>query len=349
MNTYDVEGNSIMIMQPKPWIFRTVVSLIIGASCPSQAQTPQLQKAASMPSHQFKAAAEQGSFEWFFLLVDAGKEKGIWARNGLDPEFVPAAGSSAQLKSLIESGVKIGFVNAAEVTLARSSGVPVKTVAAYFGETTARIFVAANGPIKTAKDLNGKKIGVISATHTSYRTVLYINQKLGINAEPVSMGSLANNVAALKAGQIDALYSAEGAALTLIDSGDLRLVLPLADIYPKPYTAVVIWATDDLIEQNPDLVGKFVEATLEIVGYLKANPDYASELYVQRTRAPKNGAEKAVVSLNQMLPPSGRGSGKDLVAAVAGNWRFIIESGAVPADTVVKIEEVVDARFLPPQ
>jgi hypothetical protein len=71
-----------MIMQPKPWIFGTVVSLLMGASCPSQAQTPQLQKAASMPSHQFKAAAIHGSFEWFFLLVDAGTEKGILVGQG---------------------------------------------------------------------------------------------------------------------------------------------------------------------------------------------------------------------------------------------------------------------------
>ena len=347
MNIHGAGGNPSMIVRPKSWIVSIVVSLLIGGSCPLQAQTSQLQQAASMPSHQFKAAAEQGSFEWFFLLVDAGNERGIWARNGLDPEFVPAAGSSTQLKSLIESGIKIGFVNAAEVTLARSSGVPVKTVAAYFGETTARIFAAVNGPIKTAKDLNGKRIGVISGTHTSYRTVLYINQKMGITAEPVSIGTLSNNVEALKAGQIDALYSAEGAALALVDSGDLRLVLPLADIYPKPYTAVVIWATDDLIETNPDLVGKFVNATLEIVGYLKANPGYASQLYVQRTKAAKNVAEKAVASLNQILAPSGRGSGNDLAAAVAGNWRFIVDSGAVPANSVVKIEEVVETRFLP--
>ena len=60
-------------------------------------------------------------------------------------------------------------------------------------------------------------------------------------------------------------------------------------------------------------------------------------------------ADKAVLSLNQILTPSGRGSGNDLVTAVAGNWQFIVESGAVPADLVVKLEEVVDPRFLPPQ
>jgi hypothetical protein len=41
----------------------------------------------------------------------------------------------------------------------------------------------------------------------------------------------------------------------------------------------------------------------------------------------------AVLSLNEILTPSGRGSGIDLVAAVGGNWQFIVESGAVPADS----------------
>jgi NitT/TauT family transport system substrate-binding protein len=151
----------------------------------------------------------------------------------------------------------------------------------------------------------------------------------------------------LKAAQIDAFYSAEGAALTLVDSGTVRLLFPLADIYPKPYTAVVVWATDDLIERNPDLVTKFVGATLEVVQYLKANPGHASELYVKRTNAPKDVADKAVASLNQILTPGGRGSGDDLVAAVAGNWQFIMESGAVSTNTAVKMEDVVDTRFLP--
>jgi hypothetical protein len=90
------------------------------------------------------------------------------------------------------------------------------------------------------------------------------------------------------------------------------------------------------------------DATLEIVGYLKTNPGYASQLYVQRTKAAKNVAEKAVASLNRILAPSGRGSGNDLAAAVAGNWQFIVDSGAVPANSFVKIEDVVETRFLPP-
>jgi len=338
-------------MRPKFLILGTVAALMIGVPFPSHAEAPQSRQSepASLVPQRFKAAAENAAFEWFFLLVDAGKDKGIWTKNGLDPEFVPAAGSSAQLEERVNSGIGIGYVNAAEVTLARSNGVRVKTIAGYFGETTARIFVSANGPIKSANDLDGKKIGIVATTHTSYRTVLYMNKRLAITAESVALGNLANNLAALKSGQIDAFYSAEGAALTLVDSGAVRLLLPLSDIYPKPYTAVVVWTTDELIERDPDLAMRFVRATLEIVEYLKANPSYASDLYMKRTNGPRNVADKAVASLNHILTSSGRGSGNDLVAAVAGNWQFITESGAVLAGTAVKIEEVVDTRFLPHQ
>jgi NitT/TauT family transport system substrate-binding protein len=315
-----------------------IVARAQGSVLPSQAQ----------PSpYQIQIAAENPAFEWFFLVVDAGKEQGIWAKHGLQPEFVPAAGSAAQLKERVDAGVKLGFVNTAEVPLARSGGTPVKAVAGYFGETTARIFVAASGPIRTAKELDQKKIGIVATTHTSYRTVLFMNGKLGIKADPVPLGSLQNNLAALKTGQIDAFYSAEGAALTLIDTGDVRLLVPLADVYPKPYTAVVAWAADDLISSNRDVVSKFVSATLETVGFLKTHASDATGLYMKRTGASPNVAQKAVASLNQILAPSGRGSGRDLVAAVRGNWQFITDSGAVPADVRVKIEDAVDTTFLP--
>jgi len=298
-------------------------------------------------AEQFKASGQHSNFEWFFLLVDAGTEQGIWARNGLDPEFVPTAASASQLKQQIGSGTKMGFVNTAEVLLARSQGTPVKVVAGYFGETSAKIYVTPDGPLRTGNDLNGKRVGILATTHTSYRAVSYLNAKLGINSEPVVLGNLANNMTALKSGKIDAFYSAEGAALPLVESGEIRLLLRLADVYPKPYTAVVVWATDDLIQQNPDLVRAFVKATLQTVQNIKENPEHAADLVAKRTNAPKGTADKIVAELNKVLRASGRGSGQDLVAAVAGNWRFTEESGAVPAGTTVNVEDAVDVRFLP--
>jgi len=50
--------------------------------------------------------------------------------------------------------------------------------------------------------------------------------------------------------------------------------------------------------------------------------------------------------LNHTLTSEGRGSGQDLVAAMAGNWQFITESSAARADISVDINDVVDAKFL---
>ena len=294
-----------------------------------------------------KVSGENKNFEWFFLLTDAGKVQGIWSKNGLNPEFVPAAGSAAQLKEQVSTGVKIGWVNTAEVLIARSQGVPVKVVAAHFGETIAKIFAAPDAAISQGRDLDRKKIGILSPSHTSYKTVLYINEKLGIRAEPVALGNLANNVAALKARKIDAFYSAEGAALGLVASGELKIAVRLAELYPKPYTAVVVWATDDLIRDHPATVRAFVNGTLESVRYLQGNPESASQIYVKRTGASKPLADRAVAELNSLLTTSGRGSGNDLVAAVEGNWKFTRDSGSVPASVSMKIEDAVDTRFLP--
>ena len=294
-----------------------------------------------------KVSGENKNFEWFFLLTDAGKQQGIWSKNGLNPEFVPAAGSAAQLKERVAAGLKIGWINTAEVLIARSQGVPVKVVAAHFGETIAKLFAAPDAAISHARDLDRKKIGILSPSHTSYKTVLYLNEKLGISAEPVALGNLANNVEALKGHKIDAFYSAEGAALGLVASGELKIAVRLADLYPKPYAAVVVWATDDLIRDDPTTVRAFVRGTLESVRYLQGNPDGASQLYVKRTGADKQLADRAVAELNSLLTTSGRGSGNDLLAAVEGNWKFTRDSGSVPANASIKIEDAVDSRFIP--
>jgi hypothetical protein len=70
-------------MQPLLWIVATVSALVIGAPLSSRAEVPQARQAEAMGPHKFKAAAENTTFEWFFLLVDAGNAQGIWARHGL--------------------------------------------------------------------------------------------------------------------------------------------------------------------------------------------------------------------------------------------------------------------------
>src|SRR5262245_60264655 len=93
------------------WLCCATLMMLASATSPSAGQTAQTKQALSAGPYKFHAAVENPAFEWFFLLVDAAKEQGIWAKHSLDPEFVPAAGSAAQLKERVDAGIKIGFVN----------------------------------------------------------------------------------------------------------------------------------------------------------------------------------------------------------------------------------------------
>ena len=332
-------------MRFKHVIIAAVAPLVFATVMPVAAQT--VQPGSGSPPYRFKVAGTVPGWEWYFLLIEAGRDQGIWAKHGLDPEFVPAAKVATELKERVASGIKIGYVSTAEVPLARAAGLPIKTVAGYIGDTLARVFVAADGPIRSPRDLDGQKFGIVAADDTSYRAILYVNKVLSIKAEPVVLGSVENRIAAAKSGQIAAFYSSEGVTLTRVGPGELRVLVPLSDLYPRPYTAVVVWATEDLIAENPDLVKRFVAATLDAAQYLKNHPAYASDLYTRQTNAAKALADQVAARLAQGLSPDGRGNGGDLVAAVAGNWKFMTESGAVSSTTAVNIEDVVDARFLP--
>jgi hypothetical protein len=65
----------------------------------------------------------------------------------------------------------------------------------------------------------------------------------------------------------------------------------------------------------------------------------------KKTNAPKDFADRVVAPLDWR--PSGRGTGVDLVAAASNVWQVQKESGAIPANVNLKVEDAVDVRFLP--
>jgi len=282
-----------------------------------------------------------------FLVIDAGNDRGIWASNGFNPEFVVISGRSAvvaaDIKDSVASGAKVGITPASEILLARSAGVPVKIVADYVGVIGINIFVKADGPIKTVKDLDGKKIG--SPGGATNRHIMFVANKFAIKPEVVVLDNTTNLVVALKLGRIDAFGSNDLSPLRLVESGELRIIARGTDYLPRPWAVHQLWATEDVIEHDPELVKSWIKATLETVKYINEHPGYASDLYIARTGASRDFADRAVAIIQ--WTPSGLGRGQDVVAVVANVWHFSKESGGIPPNVEVNLEDAVDVRFLP--
>jgi len=281
-----------------------------------------------------------------FLVIDAGKEKGIWASNGLDPQFVITRRgfTAAEIERQLASGIKMGLSSTNEPLSAMSAGVPVKIVASYVGNVPQKIFVKAEGPIKVIEDLNGKNVGVSSNNSATARITSYVTSRFGIKPQLVSLGNTANLVTALRDGRVDAFTSSDPAVLRLVDSGELRILVFVSDVVPRPHSSFVIWATDDMIQKNPDLVKRFVKATLETVKHLQENPSYAADLYIKRTNTTRDLAEKALSQLDW----TPRMSGAELSTAIRNSWQYAIDYGAIPSNLIpVKAEDTIDPKFLP--
>jgi NitT/TauT family transport system substrate-binding protein len=297
----------------------------------------------------FKAGGYVGIGEQAFLVMDAGKERGIWSTNGLDPEWIvkPATPfGPSELREQVESGARIGVGYTPDVLTIKSQGVPVKVVAGYIGLPRAtKIYVSNDSPIRSIKDLDRKKIGVTSPTAATGQVAIYLSVRSGIEPEIIPLGNVSNLVVALKLGRVDAIVVGTIAIQRLVDSRELRILAEFSDFAPKPWVQIVVWATDDLIQQNPDLVKRFVKATLESVKYLNDNPSYAADLYIKRTNAPADLANK--VPSQTDWTPNGRGSGQDLIAALKNMWQYNKDVGAIPANSSLKVEDAVDVRFLP--
>jgi NitT/TauT family transport system substrate-binding protein len=137
-----------------------------------------------------------------------------------------------------------------------------------------------DSPVKTIKDLEGKKIAFTrpkSVSETMIRWMLQRNNLMG-KVEMLSLGGVGAGLSALEKGAVDAalilepLYSAR--------KDKYRVVFTLAEL--PPMVQMVAVATGDFIREHPDQVKALVSAWRKSVDYTYANPGEAAALMSKR-------------------------------------------------------------------
>lgn len=290
------------------------------------------------------ASAYNLALEPYALVVDAGEERGVFRAQGLEVRWVTRdkrAVNVTDLPELLKDGTELGLSSPGEIFAARASGIRIKAVAGFIGDSLVRIYARGHGPIRQPRDFDGKRIGPTSLA--VQRQVGYFSRAYGIKAEAAPFSTLDSAVASLRDGKVDGIITAEARVLALVDRGELRLIARAPDYRPRPELNNAVWASDALIEQRPDLVRTFVRATLETVRYLKENPADAARLVAKRTGMPDALARKAVEEIDWV---PGGAPGGDLPKAALNYWEVLKGTGALPPEAALKIEELVDTRFV---
>lgn len=98
----------------------------------------------------------KGEYAPLFVALD----KGYYAAEGLDVTLAEGSGAQTVIKLVATGTERVGYGPAVAAAQAVSSGLPVKVVALYQTKAPMGVISFPDVPLKSPKDLEGKKIGV---------------------------------------------------------------------------------------------------------------------------------------------------------------------------------------------
>jgi NitT/TauT family transport system substrate-binding protein len=199
---------------------------------------------------------------WFVNAQFSGdivaKQLGFFEAEKLDVKILPG-GPNIDPVPLVASGkYEIGQQSSSpNIMIGASKGIPIKSFAVALQVHPFAYFSLAKAPIKTPKDLIGKKVGVQPAGGDVLLKALLRYNK--IPEDQVQIVLVGGDTMPLVTGQVDAIAAWRINAGQIKPLGNDYVTLPLWDngvkLYPLPY-----FATTEALEKTPEVFAAYLRA-----------------------------------------------------------------------------------------
>jgi NitT/TauT family transport system substrate-binding protein len=231
-----------------------------------------------------------------------GKEKGIFAKHDINLTLEPAEGGTETVPSVMSGNQQFGFSNVVTLLLAQEQGLPVKAVTngtnstGKDGADFGALMVEQNSPIKSVRDLAGKKVAVNTFKNIVELAVRASALKAGIDPDSIEFVKLGfpEMPAALEDGRADAVFVVEPFQQIILSQGGRHLASSYVDTAPDLCVAMY-FTSKKLIGENPDLVKRFTDAMNESLAYADAHPDEVRNILPTYTKIPAEVIPKLVL------------------------------------------------------
>jgi NitT/TauT family transport system substrate-binding protein len=235
----------------------------VGASTAALGATPvtfQLNWVAGGPNAGFAAAVVEGYYK------DAGLDVTLVQGNG--------SGNTAQL--VANGRAQLAYADAVAVSQLIAKGAPMKIVATVYQSNPNEVSALKKTGIKSIKDLTGKKVGVPSGSSQTTMLPLFLKAN-NLKESDVNLINMpaASMVPSLLQGQVDAILGSIDAYQIQAESQGAQLDnFRFAD-YGVPTVSTSIFASEAYLKENPDVVRKFIAASLKGWSFALDNPEKA--------------------------------------------------------------------------
>jgi NitT/TauT family transport system substrate-binding protein len=218
------------------------------------------QTAGELTTLRVGAALDDQSKPMYYAL-----QTGLFQKAGLDVQLVTLNGGGAAIAAAVAGGsLDVGKSNVLELVAAHVRGLPFTIVGPGAGtgafDHNGAIIVPTSSPIRTARDLAGKTVGVISLVSIQSIAVRAWIDGNGGDSQIVHFLEvpLSATSAALAQGRIDAASALEPSLSQSLASGTVRVLsYPYGAIAPR-FEGASYFTTTDWAAKHADVLARFL-------------------------------------------------------------------------------------------
>lgn len=288
------------------------------------------------------------------IPIMVGIADGIYEKYGIDAKFLTGRGSGTTIQTVANQSDQFGFADGATLVRLASKGLKAKQVMGILQTTSNSVMTLPDSGLKVPADLNGKTTGFAPGSATDQIFPVFA-KKAGIDYSSIKGLSVdpptRDNLFLLR--KIDFNIALAVAQLPILEEKcKCKLNVMRFSDYGLNLMSNGIVASDDLIQKNPDLVKRFVAATVEATKRAIENPEHGVDVFMAFTS--NSGLSREVVAKQwseaMKVLHTKRTADKPLGVMDAADWQdtidTLVENVGLPAGSV-KPDMVFTNEFLP--
>lgn len=217
--------------------------------------------------------------------VFAAKEQGFYREASLDVDIQRGFGSGDTAKRVATGTADIGIADAGSVIVGRSNGMKIKLLASLYEKSPDVIFFIRNNGIAKPKDLEGRTIGA-TAGEAAEKMIPIFAAKAGFDSTKLNVVNIAPSAkyASLVAKTVDLIVgfiNEEPPIQAAAQKTGLQVGHFLFTDFGIDYYSLGIIASDNTVAQRPDMLKRFVAATMKGYAWAIKNPERAADDFVK--------------------------------------------------------------------
>lgn len=264
-----------------------------------------------------------------------GMEKGMFAKRGININIQRAASPIPVVASLVSDQAQFGFVTTPVLINANREGTKVKCVSPIDGQVSptrdsSALVVKGDSGIKSPADLSGKSVAVVQLASINLIGAKKLIDDAGATGTRYVAMPFPQMAQALADGRVDAAVITSPYLEQALDAGAVALAHPSSDLFPNG--TVYCWAaTQQYLDQNPEVARNFQDAMTEAIGYTKGHEQEALDTLVKHLQLSPEDARKQIIPSNYVpkINVDSIGQIQDLMSQQGA-----IDSRVNPADMV---------------